>query len=429
MGRFIVCFLFLLLCNSMHAQRDAKHNVARIDSLILCAHRDYNNVELLSSMENALEAYSLSEAANYSEGRAKSNFYIAQVLSSVGDYNQSLEYLKKSEKEKFTARTPLFHSEVSRLQGRVLSLLGLHRSSVEVFKKGLALIMHAERSNETDYLLSMAYENLSIVYNILHMSDSSLYYLEQNRELLESMDEEVVYRNLINLYGQYGWEFIERENYDSAAYYLDQGMLLAEKYQFPYTAYIYRRQGEMETRKGNLPLAIDYYQKAISNTLETGISRGLTNLYQFVSDAYAGLDQPDSSRHYLDKKWEAEVELSQTNVNALDNAVLSLLEEERMKQSSRYRSTLLRWGIALTLALLIVFTWWVHRSWRHKKHLLIYLHFSSKEIAQILFIEHRSVQTRKNRLRKKLKLSANTDLYQYLREMGGTMITKETVAD
>ena len=65
-----------------------------------------------------------------------------------------------------------------------------------------------------------------------------------------------------------------------------------------------------------------------------------------------------------------EAELSQTNANALDNAVLSLLEDERMKQSSRYRSTLFRWGIALTLALLIVFTWWVHRSRRHKKHLL-----------------------------------------------------------
>lgn len=44
---------------------------------------------------------------------------------------------------------------------------------------------------------------------------------------------------------------------------------------------------------------------------------------------------------------------------------------------------------------------------------MIFLNFSSKEIAKYTFLEHRSVQTKKNRLRRKLSLSPDIDLHQY----------------
>lgn len=46
---------------------------------------------------------------------------------------------------------------------------------------------------------------------------------------------------------------------------------------------------------------------------------------------------------------------------------------------------------------------------------MIFLDFSSKEIADYTFIQHRSVQTKKSRLRKKMHLSPSTDLYRYIR--------------
>lgn len=45
----------------------------------------------------------------------------------------------------------------------------------------------------------------------------------------------------------------------------------------------------------------------------------------------------------------------------------------------------------------------------------VFLDFSSKEIATYTFLQHRSVQTKKGRLRKKLQLSSSTDLYKYIR--------------
>jgi DNA-binding CsgD family transcriptional regulator len=46
---------------------------------------------------------------------------------------------------------------------------------------------------------------------------------------------------------------------------------------------------------------------------------------------------------------------------------------------------------------------------------MIFLNFSSKEIAEYTFIQHRSVQTNRSRLRKKMRLSSHTDLYRYIK--------------
>ena len=45
---------------------------------------------------------------------------------------------------------------------------------------------------------------------------------------------------------------------------------------------------------------------------------------------------------------------------------------------------------------------------------MIFLNFSSKEIATYTFIQHRSVQTKKSRLRKKMQLPSSADLYEYI---------------
>ena len=48
---------------------------------------------------------------------------------------------------------------------------------------------------------------------------------------------------------------------------------------------------------------------------------------------------------------------------------------------------------------------------------LIWLGFSSKDIAEFTFMQHRSVQIKKSRLRKKLNLGSDVDLYQFLKSL------------
>ncbi len=46
---------------------------------------------------------------------------------------------------------------------------------------------------------------------------------------------------------------------------------------------------------------------------------------------------------------------------------------------------------------------------------MVFLDFSSKEIAAYSYLQHRSVQTKKSRLRKKMQLPSTIDLYTYIR--------------
>lgn len=48
---------------------------------------------------------------------------------------------------------------------------------------------------------------------------------------------------------------------------------------------------------------------------------------------------------------------------------------------------------------------------------MIFLNFTSKEIAQYMYVTHRSVQTRKSRLRKRLHIPGDADIYQYFKDL------------
>lgn len=53
--------------------------------------------------------------------------------------------------------------------------------------------------------------------------------------------------------------------------------------------------------------------------------------------------------------------------------------------------------------------------------IMIWLGFSSKEIAQYTFMEHRSVQTKRGRLRKKLNIESEVDIHKFLRELSDSV--------
>lgn len=50
---------------------------------------------------------------------------------------------------------------------------------------------------------------------------------------------------------------------------------------------------------------------------------------------------------------------------------------------------------------------------------MIWMRFSSKDISRFTYVQHRSVQTKKNRHRKKLHLESDVDLYRFFHETAG----------
>lgn len=471
----------MLITGSVLSMEPVPDRAEEIDSLLSHSYEYQNELNLITGLEYAIDAALLSEKSNYSKGKAKSYFYIGQILWSLGDYNKTLKYLKLAEQEKYIANDPQLHSEIHRVKGRVFGSLDLYKASILEFKKGEKYIKFINEEKKRNYLQSQVYENLSFIYSKQNKSDSAIYFLNKNRELIESMDESFVYRNKINLYSMLGMEYSAHEQYDSTHYYLNQALSLCHKYEYPYTSWIYQKWGQMEELRGNHDGALEYYYKGLENLSYTGIKNELLDTYISIADIYLQKGETDSFNYYREKIDTLKLELASVNANVLDNALDILYEEEQKKNTERIRNIIFKIGISSGIVLFLIFLWWILWIKRQKRLItkkedkvaeleekindnstlkvlelaknndnaflnsfnevypdfilalnklcptligselqfcaLIYLNFSSKDIANILSIEHRSVQTRKSRLRKKLNIDSETDLFLFMKSL------------
>ena len=99
MNRILFFILFLSLTCAVFPQRSLDHKIVRIDSLLSLSHQAYMDVDILTSMEHALDALSISEKETIQKDVPEAIFTLPQVLSSVGDYTQSLEYISSLRKK------------------------------------------------------------------------------------------------------------------------------------------------------------------------------------------------------------------------------------------------------------------------------------------------------------------------------------------
>ncbi len=72
---FHCCFLFFIASSEAYSQDKKSVKLKEIDSLLSLSGQAQAEVDVYNSLKYALEAKSLSEEYNYSEGRAKSYFF------------------------------------------------------------------------------------------------------------------------------------------------------------------------------------------------------------------------------------------------------------------------------------------------------------------------------------------------------------------
>jgi len=490
MVRRLLLFFFILF-QLQHTLFASDENVIiKIDSLLKLSHSYRTNVEIESAIEVAYEALNLSTDINYSKGKLKAFLNLARILFYQGSYKKSLEYLSFAENEKASSESVASLFEISRIRGQIFTYLKLERQSIREFQKCLDIAKQIEPRQRYN-ALSMSYENLYVVYDMLGQTDSAYYYLKKNRELLESVDEETVYYNKINLYTSIGnWHAKEGE-LELAHDYFSKALNLSEKHQFPYLSRTYLYIGDMEASRDKPDSALFYYNKALKNLDVTKIKGEYSLVYQSIADLYANFGLTDSANVYLQKQNVIEKELSQAKANSVEKALEVFLNEERKIQEKKQKKSTTIFLISLVSFLVLAII--IGRSARKKfiekrnrlkdeldesikeinekeqearllekkinesflevielakssdpsflkrfkevyseetdeilkEHpnltnsefilcALMFLNFSTKEIAAYSFVEHRSVQTKKNRLRKKLNLPAGSDIQNYL---------------
>ncbi len=475
MKYFLLSFSLLFLMLSLNARPVLQGGTVKADSLLSLVSLEIKNVNPAQALELAIEAFSLSNNINYSKGIAMSCFYIGQMLSYLGDYQKSIEYLSRSEHEKYSKKSDVMKSEISRIKGQVYYMLNLQNASFNEFMNAYRCALRIKDKKDKIRYVSLAYENLGSAYNIMkEMPDSSFYWFKKNEKLLSNTNESQTYSNFINLYTYFGEHFAKREQFDSASFYFEKADKLIRKYEYPYSSWLYIRWGDLKKQQNNSDSALILYRKGLENVNKTGIKTELPAFYKKLSDIHSILDRKDSAKWYDGKALELRAELSTAQNDAVEKAFGMLLaQEHKMAKNKQHRIITLSailFGIALFVTIILlnrsaakgkmkesevselkqklnnafeevidlakknetsflprfreVYPEFSTNLLTHHRDLtnnefrlcaLIFLQFPSKEIAEYMFITHRSVQTNKNRLRKKLNISGNTDIYQHLK--------------
>ena len=204
-------------------------------------------------------------------------------------------------------------------------------------------------------------------------------------------------------------------------------------------------------------MAASYYHKAIEASVRSGSSLNLTEIFNNLIDIYEKEGDKDSVLLYVNKLKEMQLNILQSKYNALQKTVIS----------GEPKKTSPVWIISLAVIMsLIIFYLWRKLSGKRQVDesasnevynsliqllkdndpgfyfaceqvfpdfsekllvinptlakteiefcFLLKLKLTTKEIAQLTFIEPRTVQNKKYRIRKRLEIPSSADIYVWL---------------
>ncbi|MDF2550925.1 MAG: hypothetical protein K0R77_200 [Chryseobacterium sp.] len=265
------------------------------------------------------------------------------------------------------------------------------------------------------------------------------------------------YSNLANIYIQY--------NIDSADYYVKKSIELKPKDFSNDKTMVsnYIVLGEVMKSKGDFKTSIANFHKALSISQKNGIELNKSNIYTALQEIYAKTKNKDSADYYQQKLKQLDLNILQSKYNSLQKVI----EKEKIEEDENSSQKLLLFGLAF-IVLVAVFGFFMYIFKRKNKKetdlnlqetysqlitlvknkdesfmftfenifpqfsskllninsdlqqseiefcALLKLKLTTKEIAQYTFIETRTVQNKKYRIRKKLEIPANEDIYQFI---------------
>lgn len=468
-NNFIVKTFYLLsvvLFSQYHSQT---HPLSELDTIT----RQYKNTgDLEGAMKfnvNALKKY---EDEKNAEGTVRAHINIANLLCTLNRHKESLEYLDKAEKGIKKTKDPILRSRLYSEYGRNYALLKLLKQSNLIFDKAIGYAWKISNQKQRDYYL---YYNYAWKWdNFDNMNELDSMHMMQ-RKCLKISSEPLLFVKIADQYVS------RKIHLDSAEFYLNKALPLAStgKYPIRQKAMALLTFGNLYTEKKEYEKALDYYLQSLAVSEKMKSSSDIQEAYKAISRTYNFLDNKEKSVEYYTKYSLLSDKIAGDEKKALNIAVEKSLQEKEDEKNKFYLIILtiviLFLGIGyfirkkyiqkhkeseemieeksletdeLKKKINLSFDevaqlardndpFFVTRFKEVYKefydHLIsqqpnltdhdikicayLRLDISSKEIAQYENITVRAVETKKYRLKKKLQLSADTDLKKWILEI------------
>ena len=278
-------FLFTFTAPKLLANDDI---IALVDSLLNETHHTMRSVDLERTIELSSKALALSSDAKYERGMVRSYYVIGQALFHNQNYNSALSYLSRAEKVKNNKKYPLYMAQIYKVKGQIYFYLDITNKSLREFNRAEKTAQLVERDDYREYILSQIYESFVTVYAFIEDKEKAFEYMQKGIAMLDKSDnEDLTFPNKINLLSQIGEYYLQQRNYERATDYLNDAMLLIDKYEFRYNAFTKRVLGNLFFDLNDYELALKHYKEALANATDLGLkveypilNRKLTEVFE-----------------------------------------------------------------------------------------------------------------------------------------------------
>ncbi|WP_353146444.1 LuxR C-terminal-related transcriptional regulator [Chryseobacterium sp.] len=411
-----------------------------------------------------IEAIKQSKESGYKKGEALGYINLANMYATMGKYKVSQNYLKSASDIINRLNDNFLYAKLYHEYGQLNYVTGLENTALSYNAKA---IYYGEKLSERGWLLGNSYEQRADFILPINKDSALIYYHKGFR-----IDPSALNCSLIGNY--HLWQ---TQNIDSATFYTTKALnlLKTSEHGTVREGTVYSYYADLLSEKKEYEKAAEFYKKAADILIKTKRVNKLPFIYQKIALNYQKLDNKEMEQMYSSKAEQVDKALKLSGNEAIDLSLHEIIEKENensinmifisigiivlilgasiflylknRKQKSENK-TLQRSNTEVTemkgriskedfTELLELAKSndlnFVKRVEELNPNLfqnilninpqltkselslcaMIWLGFSSKDIADFTYIQHRSVQTKKGRLRKKLNIPSETDLYSF----------------
>ncbi len=271
----------------------------RIDQMLDLSEKQFVDHQYIPSLKTADNALQLAKKKSDSKGIIRANLFIAKALSETGIYKKALPYLENAEKEPFFLEYISAQIETYRLRGRIYGSLQMNDLALREFYKQLKFSSQVKDPLQKKRSILWAHQNIAEIFSQVNRRDSVWKHLMIQRQILKSFPQnnsKGVFYDLSNTYTAIGKEYLLRNKTVEARKYIDSAMTVLSENDSPYLYQILEAYGDWEDANGNTTAAVEYYRKALQNTIQLQNKNAEKLVNKVLADYF--------SRNKLDEKEE-----------------------------------------------------------------------------------------------------------------------------
>ena len=463
--------VFLLCCltfgtDSVYGQETFSRQ--RFDSILL---KKTESLRIQGDYESLVrlnkDYLNVAEEKNYKEGVILCYINISNISATIGNYKRGLSYLSLAERELKTVNSPVLKARLYQEHGQLNGVIGLYKSALELNAKGLYYLKAIPDKEKRKFYLYRLYANRADFLYKANKVDSAYIYLQKGKRI----DGQGVLLN--TLLAKHHLLYTKRK--DSTLIYLEKAsekIVNTGKVNVQ-SGFVYLTYGDYYFAQQDYKTALGFYNKALDNYNKTNRLYNIPGVYEAIAKTYKMLDEPQKEEEAMQKYTEEKTALENIQNEAINISIDHMLNDKDEESSGFERKIYLYIGLIAILTLVIFILLYRHnRALRQRKNefksealslksrindsfdelvglakkndstfltrfqeiypdfcpklldinpklgaselafcAMIKLNFTSKEIAEYTFIQHKSVQQKKHRLRKKLEVPSDQELF------------------